>query len=178
VFSKKFSTGFCIISVYVDDLNIIGHAKDIDEAHNYLKKEFEMKDLGKTKFCLGLQIEHLQTGILVHQSAYVKKVLEKFNMNKAYPQKTPMIIHALKKDKDLFRPKQEGEEVLGAEYPYLSAIRALMYLANNTRPDIAFVVNYLARHSATLTIRHWNVIKNILRYLNGTIYLSLFFQRN
>jgi hypothetical protein len=25
-----------------------------------------MKDLGKTKFYLGLQIEHLQTGILVH----------------------------------------------------------------------------------------------------------------
>jgi hypothetical protein len=54
VFIRKFSTGFCIISVYVDDLNIIGHAKDIDEAHNYLKKEFEMKDLGKTKFCLSL----------------------------------------------------------------------------------------------------------------------------
>ncbi|KAJ9556488.1 hypothetical protein OSB04_011102 [Centaurea solstitialis] len=27
---------------------------------------FEMKDLGKTKFCLGLQIEHLKDGILVH----------------------------------------------------------------------------------------------------------------
>jgi hypothetical protein len=54
VFIRKFSTGFCIISVYVDDLNIIGHAKDIDEARNYLKKEFEMKDLGKTKFCLSL----------------------------------------------------------------------------------------------------------------------------
>jgi hypothetical protein len=35
-----------------------------------------MKDLGKTKFYLGLQIEHLQTSILVHQSAYVKKVLK------------------------------------------------------------------------------------------------------
>jgi hypothetical protein len=40
--------------VYVDDLNIIGHAKDIDEAHNQLKNKFDMKDLGKTKFCLGL----------------------------------------------------------------------------------------------------------------------------
>jgi hypothetical protein len=30
VFIRKSSTGFCIISVYVDDLNIIGHAKDID----------------------------------------------------------------------------------------------------------------------------------------------------
>jgi hypothetical protein len=58
-FIRKFSTGFCIISVYVDDLNIIGHAKDIDEARNHLKKEFEMKKLGKTKFYLGLQIEHL-----------------------------------------------------------------------------------------------------------------------
>jgi hypothetical protein len=69
---------------------------NIDEARNHLKKEFKMKDLGKTKFYLGLQIEHLQMGILVHQSAYVKKVLEKFNMNKAYPQMTLMIIHALK----------------------------------------------------------------------------------
>jgi hypothetical protein len=37
-----------------NDLNIIYHIKDIDEAHNHLKKEFEMKDLGKIKFCLGL----------------------------------------------------------------------------------------------------------------------------
>jgi hypothetical protein len=40
-----------------------------------------MKDLGKTKFCLGLQIEHLQMGTFVHQFAYVKKVLEKFNID-------------------------------------------------------------------------------------------------
>jgi hypothetical protein len=30
-----------------------------------------MKNLDKTKFCLGLQLEHLTTSILVHQSAYV-----------------------------------------------------------------------------------------------------------
>jgi hypothetical protein len=30
-----------------------------------------MKDLGTTKFCLGLQIEHLHTGILIHWSDYV-----------------------------------------------------------------------------------------------------------
>jgi hypothetical protein len=67
---------------------------------------------------------------------------------------------------------------LGAEYTYLNAIGALMYLANNTRPDIAFMVNYLTRHSAAPTMHHWNNIKNILRYLNGTIDLGLFFQRN
>jgi hypothetical protein len=55
----------------VDDVNIIGHAKIIDETHNHLKTEFEMKDLGKTKFYLELQLEHLRTGILIHQSTYV-----------------------------------------------------------------------------------------------------------
>jgi hypothetical protein len=117
VFIRKSNTDFCIISVYVDDLNIICHAKDIDKAHNHLKKEFEKKDLDKSKFCLSLQIEHLQTGILVHQSAYIKKILEKCNTDKAYPQKTHMIIRALEKDKDPFRLKQEGEEILGAKYP-------------------------------------------------------------
>jgi hypothetical protein len=54
VFIRKSTTGFCIISVYVDDINIIDHTKDIDEAHNHLKMEFEMKDLGRTKFWLEL----------------------------------------------------------------------------------------------------------------------------
>jgi hypothetical protein len=83
VFIRKSTTGFCIISVYVDDLNITGHTKDIDEAHSLLKMKFEMKDLAKTKFCLGLQLEHLQTGIVVHHYPYALKVLESFNMDKA-----------------------------------------------------------------------------------------------
>jgi hypothetical protein len=62
--SKKSTAVFCIISVYVDDLNIISHTKDIDKAHNHLKMKFEMKDLDKTKIFLGLQLEHLHMGIL------------------------------------------------------------------------------------------------------------------
>jgi hypothetical protein len=107
VFIRKSNTEFCIILVYVDDLNIIGHTKDIDEAHSHLKNEFEMKDLGKTKFYLGLQIEHLQTDILVHQFTYVQKVLKKFNMEKTYPLRTPMVVRALEKDTDLFRSRQK-----------------------------------------------------------------------
>jgi hypothetical protein len=86
-------------------------------------------------------------------------------MDKACPSKTPMVVRALEKDFDPFRPRQEGEEVLGSEYPYLSAIGALMYLTNNTRPDIAFTVNLLARFSATPTMRHWNGVKDVSRYL-------------
>jgi hypothetical protein len=121
-----------------------------------------MMDLGKTKFFLGLQLEHLPTGILIHLSAYVQKILEKFNMDKAYPSKTPMVVRALEKDTNPFQPCQEGKEVLGYEYPCLSAIRALMYLANNTRPNIAFALNLLARYSTTPTMRHWNGMKDVL----------------
>jgi hypothetical protein len=71
VFIRKSSTGFCIILVYVNDLNIIGTELDINEAQDHLNMKFQMKDLGKTKFCLGLQLEHLLTGILIHQSVYV-----------------------------------------------------------------------------------------------------------
>jgi hypothetical protein len=41
-------------------------------------------------------------------------------MDKAYPSKTPMIVCTLERDKDPFRPRVEGEEILGPEYPYLS----------------------------------------------------------
>jgi hypothetical protein len=165
VFIRKSSTRFCIISVYVDDLNIIVTELDINEKQDHLKMKFEIKDLGKIKFCLGLQLKHFPTGILIHQLAYVQKVLEKFNMNKAYLSKTHMVVRALEKDIDSFRPHQEGEEVLGFEYPYLIAIGVLMYLVNNTRPDITFVVNLLARYIATATMHHWNRVKDVLRYL-------------
>jgi hypothetical protein len=178
VFIRKFSTGFCIILVYVDDLNIIGIELDINEARDHLKMEFEMKDLGKTKFYLGLQLEHLHTGIFIHQSTYVQKVLEKFNMDKPYPSKTPMVVRALEKDTDPFWPRQEEEEVLGSKHPYLRAIGALMYLAKNTRPDIAFTINILVRYSTTPIMRHWNGVKDVLRYLRGTPDLCLFYLKN
>jgi hypothetical protein len=116
--------------VYVDDLNIIGNQQDIDEAHNHLKTKFEVKDLGKTKFCLGLQLEHLPTGFFVYQSAYIQKVLEKFNMDKSYPNKTPMVVRSLEMETNQFRPRDEGEDILRPQVPYLSAIGTLMYLAN------------------------------------------------
>jgi len=44
VFIRKSEKGFCIVSVYVDDLNVIGTTKDIEEVSTYLKSEFEMND--------------------------------------------------------------------------------------------------------------------------------------
>ena len=66
VLIKKSKIGLTIIAIYVDDLNLIGTSEELTKAANYLKKEFEMKYLGKTRYCLGLQIEHCSNGILVN----------------------------------------------------------------------------------------------------------------
>ena len=85
-------------------------------------------------------------------------------MDKSYPAKAPMVVRSIDLEKDIFRPRPD--------------IGALMFLANSTRPDIAFAVNLLARHSAAPTKCHWVGGKQILRYLNGTKDLDLFYKKN
>ncbi|KAL0347471.1 UNVERIFIED_CONTAM: Secreted RxLR effector protein [Sesamum calycinum] len=84
-----------------------------------------------------------------------------------------MVVRSLDVKNDPFRPRESDEELLGPEVPYLSAIGALMYLANHTRPDITFAVNLLARYSSAPTRRHWNGIKHILRYLRAISWRSM-----
>ena len=86
-----------------------------------------------------------------------------------------MIVRSLDVKKDPFLPCENGEELLGHEVLYLSAIGALIYLGNCTRPNIDFSINLLARYSYDPTQRHWNGIKHILRYLQGTTNMVLFY---
>ena len=60
----------------------------------------------------------------------------------------------------LFAEIQNISNWIGYEVPYLSAIDALMYLSNTTRP-IAFSVNLLARYISAPTMRHQNGIKHM-----------------
>jgi hypothetical protein len=98
-------------------------------------------------------------------------------MEKAHPLSTLMVVCSLDVKKDPFRPREDDEEILGPKVPYLSAIGALMYLANCTRPDIAFSINLLARYSSAPTQRHWNGFKHVLRYLRGTTDMGLFYPK-
>ena len=154
VFIKKVATIFIIIAVYVDELNLIGTPEELIKTIDYLKKKFEMKDLGKTKYCLGLQIEHYSYDVLIYQSTYTKKVLKRFHMDKSHPLSSPMIGRSLEVTKDPFRPKEKSEELLSLEVPYLSVVGAVMYLTNYTRSNIVFSVNLLARYSSAPTKRH------------------------
>lgn len=80
-------------------------------------------------------------------------------------------------DEDPFRSQLEDKDLLGLDVSYVSAFRALMYLANYTCPDISFYVNLLTRYSFSPTQRYWNEVKHILRYHRGTIDMGLFYSR-
>ena len=151
---KKVAIGFAIIVVYVDDLNLIVTPEELIKTIDCLKKEFEIKDLGKTKYCFGLQMEHCSDGVLIHQSTYTEKVLKYFHMDKSHPLSSPMVVRSLEVTKDSFQPKEENEELFDLEVPYLNAVGALMHLANYTRPNIVFSVYLLTRYSSAPTKRH------------------------
>jgi hypothetical protein len=52
---------------------------------------------------------------------------------------------------------------------YREAIGSLLFLAVRTRPDIAVAVSILSKHMQFPRPCHWEGIKRILRYLEGTI---------
>ncbi|EOY31589.1 Uncharacterized protein TCM_038538 [Theobroma cacao] len=66
VFIKKSKIGFVMVVVYVDNMNLIRTLEKLSKTTEYLKKEFEVKDFGKIKLCLGLEREHKANGILIH----------------------------------------------------------------------------------------------------------------
>ena len=178
LFIKRDKQEFVIIAVYVDDLNLVGTSSACTAATQLLTQEFEMKLLGQTTFCIGLQVLHLKDGsVFLSQSTYINRILKRFNMIDAHPLSTPMVGRSNKGD-DPYRPCEEEEEILGEQYPYLAAVGALLYLATSTRPDISFAVSVLARHSARPTLRHWNGIKHLFRYLKGTEHLGLHYTRS
>ena len=102
IYTKRSENEFVIIIVYVDGINIVGTPNKLTKAIDCLKKEFEMMDLRRTKFCLRLQIEYLHKGVFVYQETYIMKVLKKFYMDKSHSLCTPMVARSLDFDKDSF----------------------------------------------------------------------------
>jgi hypothetical protein len=117
---------------YIDHFDIIMIKKIIMQSFEiqFPSCGFKMKDLGKTKYCLGLglQLEHRPSWILVHQSAYIQKILEKFNMDKPYHNKTPMVVRSLEIKKDSFRQRDIGEKILGLRFHILVSLEHLCVL--------------------------------------------------
>jgi len=65
---KKTDHGIVVIVIYVDDLIIIGDSDvDIFDLKKLLKQKFEMKDLGKLRYFLGIEVIQSLKGIWLLQ---------------------------------------------------------------------------------------------------------------
>jgi hypothetical protein len=64
---------------------------------------------------------------------------------------------------------KEGDILDTSIYHYAGLVGALLYIAVNTRPDIAATVNKLAKFMSKPTVDHWNTAVNLVGYLKYTI---------
>ena len=133
-------------------------------------KDFGLKDLGAAKQFLGVEIvrDLLAKEMWMHQSSYIRTLLDDLGMTDCNPAKTPM---------DASRPDCDSEPVLtDRRTEYQTLIGKLLFLSICTRPDISYAVNSLAQHSSAPRQTHFDAIKRVIRYLKGTASLGLHYK--
>ncbi|GJR12854.1 retrovirus-related pol polyprotein from transposon TNT 1-94 [Tanacetum coccineum] len=172
---KRFGNNdFVILLLYVDDMLVAGPNKDrISKLKAQLAREFEMKDLGPANKILGMQIhrDRVSRKIWLSQKSYVKKILQRFNMQDCKPISTPFPTNIKLSSK--MSPSSEKERMEMSRVPYASAVGSLMFAMICTRPDIAHAVGVVSRYMAKPGREHWGAVKRILRYIKGTSDVAL-----
>lgn len=110
---------------------------------------------------LGISIETLQDkSLLLTQTGLINRILNTCHMINCNAKDTPASTTAL--GSDLSGPP------FSHDFSYPSAIGMLMYLASNSRPDIAFAVHQCARFTHSPKQSHAEALLRICRYLKGT----------
>lgn len=93
-----------------------------------------MKDLGDLHYFLGVQVSHVLTSLLLHQTKYALDLLERDSMHEAKPINTPMC--------QKYQSNLSSSPYKDPRY-YRSLLGALQYLTL-TQPDISHSINYVA----------------------------------
>eukprot|EP00253_Pinus_taeda_P001616 PITA_01616 len=157
-----------ILVFYVNDLFLTGSSRLIEDYKKNLATKFDMKDLGRMHYFLGLEVWQQKGEIFLGQGRYATEILKRFEMGDCRPMATPMITNWKKidasKDKDV-------DPTL-----YRQPIGSLMYLVN-TRPDIYYVVNTLSQFMVEPKRAHWAAAKHVLRYLQGIVDYGLLYNK-
>ena len=166
VYVHKIETNMLIVLIYVDDLIVATNNQTLlQRLKHELSTSFEMKDLGRLKYCLGVEFEQSEdlTQIRMKQNKYTKDILKRFNMADSKGAKTPLD-PSEKLSKEMC-PKTQEEKLEMERIPYQNLIGSLMYLAVSTRPDIAHAVSMLSQFNTNFGQQHWTAAKRVLRYL-------------
>lgn len=165
LYYKETEMGIAILCLYVDDILIFGtNLEIVEDTKSYLSMKFDMKDLGEAYVILGMKLERTSQGITLSQSNTIEKMLKKFNYYNCNPVSTPY-------DPSVQLKKNNGEPVSQLKYSQL--IGSLLYIANKSRPDIAYAVGRLSRYTHNPSGEHWTALERVFKYLRGTLDYSL-----
>jgi len=170
LFIKRGAEGkVIIVSIYVDDLIYTGNDEDMMNGFkNSMISVFDMTDLGKMQFFLGIEVIQRTDGNFICQKKYAIDVLKRFAMAESNPVSSP-IVPGVKLNKD-----DQGVQV--DESYYRQIVGSLMYLTT-TRPDMMFSVSLISRFMSRPTELHLQAAKRILRYLQGTTNFGILYKR-
>ncbi|XP_037492732.1 uncharacterized mitochondrial protein AtMg00810-like [Jatropha curcas] len=164
----------CLI-IYVDDMIItVSDHEEIMELKKQLFREFEMKDLGRLKYFLGIEVLRSKQGIFISQKKYIPDLLTETGLVDCKPAETPLEVnHGLK---GLGLVLKEGGEPADKEL-YQRLVGKLIYLSH-TRPDIAYAVGVVSQFMQSPQKEHMEAVIRIVRYLKGTPGHGILFRDN
>ncbi|GJU71555.1 ribonuclease H-like domain-containing protein [Tanacetum coccineum] len=92
LYTKSDKGVFLDLLVYVDDIIITGNFfSEIEKFKVFLKSKFMIKDLGKLKYFLGIEVIDTDKGICLNQRKYVLDLLSWYGMLACKPAKTPLM---------------------------------------------------------------------------------------
>jgi hypothetical protein len=135
-----------LVGVYVDDLVITG-TKDAEVAafKEEMNATFQMSDMGLLSFYLGIKVHQGDSGIMLQQTAYVKRVVELAGLTDCNPPLTLM------EERLKLSCGSTIDEVDATQYRRL--VGTLRYLIH-TQSDLAFSVGYVSRFMQRPTMEH------------------------
>ncbi|CAA7055275.1 unnamed protein product [Microthlaspi erraticum] len=170
VYRKAIGDSLLLIAVYVDDLFVTGtNRRIIDEFKDEMATKFDMSDLGKLTYYLGMEVKQHDGGIMLNQKRYALKILEEAGMENSNPVHTPM-------ESGLKLSKAGDETDIDATL-FRKNVGCLRYLLH-TRPNLCYSVGVLSRYMQNPKESHGVAMKQCLRYLQGTTTLGLTFERS
>jgi hypothetical protein len=151
-----------IAIVYVDDCMFVGNNKRlVDEKKKLFMDKWECRDLGEVTEYLRMNISRSGNDIHIDQCAYLKKVLERFDMINAKSAPTPLPTG--------WNPTEnKGKASPQVTAHYQAVIGSLLYLMLGTRPDISYAVTKLSKFCNNPSQEHLDKAMYIMRYLVGT----------
>jgi len=144
----KRTRGIMFLTLYVNDILLVGNNLEMINATKQWSSIFEIKDMGEARYVLGVEIvrNHPKKLLGMCQEAYIKRVMECFRMHYSKPLDTP-VEKSLTLSLDQC-PKADQEKEKIRDVPYASAIGSLMYAMICIRPDICFVVGSVSRYQS------------------------------